>query len=54
MLKLFRKNSQKKILQKKFEKLMKDAHHLSSINRKLSDTKIFEAEEVMKQIEKLV
>lgn len=32
---------------------MKEAHSLSTKNRKLSDEKIFEAEEVLKQMDKI-
>ncbi len=53
MFTLFKKKSEKEILQKKYEKLMKEAHSLSTTNRKLSDTKVFEAEEVLKQMDKI-
>lgn len=53
MLGLFKKKSQKEKLQGQYEKLMKQAHQLSATNRKLSDQKVFEAEEVMKQLEQL-
>ena len=50
---LFKKKSAKEKLQKEYAKLLKEAHTLSTSNRKLSDQKTFEAEEVMKQLEKL-
>jgi hypothetical protein len=53
MFGLFKKKSEKEKLQNQYEKLMKEAHQLSTSNRKLSDQKIFEAEEVMNQLEKL-
>ncbi|MFK7811159.1 MAG: Lacal_2735 family protein [Maribacter sp.] len=53
MFKLFKKKSEKEILQKKYEKLMKEAHSLSTTNRKLSDNKVFEAEEVLKQMDQI-
>lgn len=53
MLGLFKKKSKKEVLQAKYQKLMKEAHSLSTSNRKLSDEKVFEAEEVMKEIEAL-
>ena len=53
MFNLFKKKSEKEILQKKYEKLMKEAHVLSSTNRKLSDDKVFEAEKVLKQMDKI-
>lgn len=53
MFGLFKKKSQKDLLQQKYQKLMQEAHLLSKTNRTLSDGKVFDAEEVMKQIEKL-
>ncbi|MBT8313759.1 MAG: Lacal_2735 family protein [Maribacter sp.] len=53
MFGLFKKKSSKEKLQEQYAKLLKEAHTLSTSNRKLSDQKTFEAEEVMKQIEKL-
>ena len=53
MLSLFKKKSEKEKLQSQYAKLMAEAHSLSSTNRKLSDQKIFEAEEVMKRLEQL-
>lgn len=53
MFGLFKKKSEKEKLQEQYKKLLKEAHSLSTSNRKMSDQKAFEAEEVMKQIEKL-
>jgi hypothetical protein len=53
MLGLFKKKSEKEKLQAQYEKLLKEAHSLSTKNRKMSDQKTYEAEEVMKQLEKL-
>ena len=53
MFGLFKKKSEKKILQEKYQKLMKEAHSLSTTNRKQSDDKVFEAEEIMKQLEQI-
>ena len=53
MFGLFKKKSEKEKLQEEYEKLLKEAHNLSTTNRKMSDQKTFEAEEVMKQLEKL-
>nr|MBX2829459.1 Lacal_2735 family protein [Flavobacteriaceae bacterium] len=47
MLGLFKKKSEKQKLQEQYEKLLKEAHRLSTSNRKLSDQKVFEAEEIM-------
>ncbi|WP_157811537.1 Lacal_2735 family protein [Lacinutrix sp. Bg11-31] len=53
MFGLFKKKSEKDKLYEQYQKLTKEAHSLSSTNRKLSDQKVFEAEELMKKIEKL-
>ncbi|WP_157811678.1 Lacal_2735 family protein [Tenacibaculum sp. SZ-18] len=53
MFGLFKKKSEKEKLQKLYTKLLADAHKLSTSNRKLSDEKVYEAEQVMKQIEAL-
>lgn len=53
MFGIFKKKSKKQQLQQTYEKLMKEAHQLSTSNRKQSDQKMFEAEEIMKQIEAL-
>ena len=54
MFGIFKKKTQKQLLQEKYRKLTEDAHRLSKSNRKLSDDKVFEAEEVMKEIEQLL
>ena len=53
MLGLFKKKSEKEKLQARYEKLLKEAHALSTTNRKLSDQKVFEADQVMQQMEAL-
>jgi len=53
MFGLFKKKSEKDKLHEQYQKLTKEAYTLSTSNRKLSDQKAFEAEEVMKQMEKL-
>ena len=53
MFGLFKKKSEKEKLQEQYQKLMQEAHALSTTNRKLSDQKVFEAEEIMKKLEKL-
>jgi len=53
MFGLFKKKTEKEKLQEKYQKLMGDAHTLSKTDRKASDQKVVEAEEVMKQIEAL-
>lgn len=54
MFKIFKKKSEKEVLQEKYRKLMEEAHKLSHINRKLADEKIYEAEELIKKLEKLL
>jgi len=53
MFGLFKKKSEKEILQQQYKKLMEEAHKLSKTNRKRSDDKVYEADQVLKQIEKL-
>lgn len=53
MFGLFKKKSEKDKLYEQYQKLTKEAHTLSTSNRKLSDQKTYEAEEVMKKIELL-
>ena len=50
---LFGRRSEKDKLQKKYEKLMKESYTLSKSNRKASDAKQAEAEEVMKKLSQL-
>ncbi|WP_291871699.1 Lacal_2735 family protein [Maribacter sp.] len=54
MFGLFKKKSEKEILYEQYQKLLKEAHAASTINRKLSDQKAYEAEEIMKKIEILL
>ncbi|WP_275315752.1 Lacal_2735 family protein [Tenacibaculum bernardetii] len=53
MFGLFKKKSSKEKLQDQYKQLLKEAYGLSTVNRKMSDQKTMEAEEIMKQIEKL-
>jgi len=50
---MFWKKSPLQKLQKQYEKVMKEAFELSKIDRKKSDEKYAEANELMKEIEKL-
>ena len=50
---IFQKKSKTEKLQKQYEKLMSEAHRLSTIDRRKSDEKHEEANEVLKQIEAL-
>ena len=49
----FKKKSKKERLLEKYNKLLKESYKLSSINRKDSDSKMFEANEILKKIEEL-
>ena len=51
MFGLFKKKTEVEKLQSKYEALLKEAFELSKINRSKSDQKMFEADEVYKQIE---
>jgi hypothetical protein len=53
MFGLFKKKSEVEKLEEKYEKLLKEAHTLSTINRKESDLKQAEAAEVLKKIEEI-
>jgi len=53
MFGLFKKKSEKEKLQEQYQKLMKESHSLSTTNRKLSDEKVYEAEQIMKKLEQL-
>jgi hypothetical protein len=53
MFGLFKKKTEQERLQEQYEKLMREAYLLSSTNRKMSDQKTFEANQLMDQIGKL-
>lgn len=53
MFGIFKKKSEIEKLEDKYQKLMKEAYTLSTSNRRLSDSKTAEANEVLKQIELL-
>ena len=53
MLSFLKPKSKKEKLQKKYEKLLEEAYKLSHSDRAASDQKTAEAEEVIKEIEKL-
>lgn len=53
MFGLFKSKSEKEKLYDQYQKLTKEAHSLSTTNRKLSDQKVYEAEDIMKKIENL-
>jgi hypothetical protein len=53
MFGLFKKKTEKEKLQEQYAKLQKEVFELSKTNRKLSDEKAYQADLVMKQIEKM-
>ncbi|MCH9660282.1 MAG: Lacal_2735 family protein [Bacteroidetes bacterium] len=53
MFNLFRKITREEKLQKRYEKLMRQWAELSNINRKASDAKYAEAQQVSDEIEQL-
>ena len=53
MFGLFKKKSEVDKLQIKYEKLMKEWHSLSTVNRSESDEKYAQAQDIQKQIEQL-
>ena len=53
MFGLFKKKTPLEKLQEKYNKLTEEAYKLSKIDRKASDAKQAEAEEVLKQIDAL-
>jgi|AACY02.2.fsa_nt_gi hypothetical protein len=53
MLGIFKKKSEKEKLQAEYEKLLKKAHQLSTVNRAESDKVAAQAEEVAKKIDAL-
>jgi len=52
MFGLFKKKTELEKLQLKYKALMNEAYKLSKTNRTQSDQKYFEADEVLKEIEK--
>ncbi|NLR93660.1 MULTISPECIES: Lacal_2735 family protein [Flammeovirga] len=53
MFGLFKKKSPKEKLEAKYKKLLEESHRLSHTDRKASDLKMYEANEVLKELEKL-
>lgn len=53
MFGLFKKKSETEKLDSKYRKLLAEAHELSATNRRLSDSKMEEANEILNQIEGL-
>ncbi len=53
MFGLFKKKSKVEKLELQYKKLLEEAHKLSTTNRKMSDEKTFEANEVLKEIDQI-
>lgn len=53
MFGLFKKKSELDKLNEQYEKLLKEAHRLSTLDRTASDAKVAEANEILKKIERL-
>ncbi|PTX41489.1 hypothetical protein C8P64_3289 [Christiangramia gaetbulicola] len=53
MFGLFKKKSKVEKLQIEYKKLLEEAHRLSTSNRSLSDEKAYEANEILKEIDKI-
>jgi hypothetical protein len=53
MFGLFKKKTEAEQLDAEYKKVLKEAYTLSTTNRKLSDQKTAEAEEILKKIERL-
>ena len=51
MIGLFKRKSEQEVLQKRYEKLLKEAFELSKTNRQASDAKQLEADQILKQME---
>lgn len=51
MFGLFKKKSEKEKLEDQYEKLLGEAHKLSTVNRTASDAKAAEADAILKRIE---
>lgn len=53
MFGLFKKKSEVEKLEVKYKKLLEEAHKLSTTKRSKSDEKMFEANEVLKEIDQI-
>ena len=53
MFGIFKKKSKIEVLEKKYQNLLKESFKLSTINRKASDAKAVEADQVLMEIEDL-
>lgn len=53
MFGLFKSKTEQEKLKERYQQLMGEAHKLSTSNRRASDEKVAEADEVMKKLERL-
>lgn len=53
MFGLFKKKTEKEKLQDQYQKLLKESHRLSTVNRAESDKKAAEADEIGKRLDKM-
>jgi len=53
MFGLFKKRSQAEKLEAKYKKLLEESFKLSTINRKMSDAKMSEANDILNEIDQL-
>ncbi|NJL75363.1 MAG: Lacal_2735 family protein [Saprospiraceae bacterium] len=53
MFGLFKKKTKRELLQKKYEQLLEESYKLSHTDRKASDLKRAEAEEILNEMEKM-
>ena len=53
MFGIFKKKARKEKLYEKYKQLMSESHKLSTVDRSKSDATVAEAEEVLKEIEKI-
>ena len=53
MFGLFKKKSEAEKLNARYKKLLSEAHRLSTVNRRQSDEKMAEADQLLKEIERL-
>lgn len=54
MLNIFKKKSKVEKLNDQYKKLLEESYKLSTNNRRLSDNKVAEANEILKQIDLLI
>lgn len=53
MFGLFKKKTEKQVLEEKYRKLLEKSHRLSTVNRRQADEALAQAEEVAKEMAKL-